>query len=800
MSISRLKIHKKMDSFNNSMEVNRESNSSRFAVWVMGIVAVLLPVFFIPSAAVSLPVAKIILLSIGVLAALAAVILSTIQHGEIRIPWNLMTAGVIALPLSFLVASLFSPTPANSLWGYGYENGTFGFILLGSLATLLLASLMREKAKQSLILWGTLVVSCVLGIFHILRFIFGAQKISLGLFADNFANTVGSWNELSLWFGFTALIAAILLSLSAQTGKKKIIAYLALALSAIMMFIINFVTAWYITGVFALVFMVFELSRVNVSADGNSKRKISWHALFLVVLALVCVLANTAISNGITQKLGVATVEVRPAWTATWDVLRASLSDRLLVGTGANNFTNAWLMHKPAGINDTIFWNTDFSTGIGIIPTFAVTTGLLGILAWVFFLGLIIRNGVRLLFREGVEANEKLHSVISVFAAMFLWTVAFFYTPSSALLALAFIFTGLMIAALYRANYLKVKGFSLFSVPRASFVSVLVLIVVLIGVVTLGFLFVERAIAQVYFGEAIVAGNNNKIDDAENYLNRAVAIHPFDVFYRSLSNVSMARLSTLLNDQTATPDSVRSGFQNLLSVSIKDAQLATQANALNYQNWLSLAQVYGSVVPKPFQIKDAYESAKGAYDKSKALNPFSPSILLTMAKLESDNGSLDTASNIAEEATKLKPDYADAHYFLSQIAVQQGNLQKAIEKTQTTILLAPQAQQQAGLYFQLGVLYFNVPDYAKAAQALAQAVQVLPDYANARYFLGLSLARTGDKAGAIAQFEAIQKTNPDNAEVIKVLANLKAGKDPLSGITGGAAKPTERTTLPVTGQ
>ena len=107
--------------------------------------------------------------------------------------------------------------------------------------------------------------------------------------------------------------------------------------------------------------------------------------------------------------------------------------------------------------------------------------------------------------------------------------------------------------------------------------------------------------------------------------------------------------------------------------------------------------------------------------------------------------------------------------------------------------------QNAGLYFQLGILYFNLPDYTKASQALAQAVQIIPDYANARYFLGLSLARTGDKAGATAQFEAIQKTNPDNAEIKSVLANLKAGKDPLSGL-GKDVQPSNRQTLPVSGQ
>lgn len=782
-----------MDSFNVSAQRDAQpSSASRFASLVMSALIILLPVFFIPSLIVAVPVAKIILLTVGVLAALAAVILSTIQNGEIKIPWNLMTASVVALPLAFLISALFSSNPANSLWGYGFENGTFGFVLLASLGALLSARIFTDKNRLNTTLWGVLVASLVLGLFHVLRFFIGAGKLSLKVFADNFSNAVGGWNELALWFGLVSILSMVFLELSQTNGLKKIITYLTLALSLVVMIVINFSTAWYLAGIFALVFLVYELSRQNIALDGSVKRKIAWHSLVIMVVALICILGNTAISTNVSQKLGLGTVEVRPSWTATWDVLKTSLAERPLVGSGPNNFTSSWLMHKPAGINDTIFWNTDFSSGIGLIPSFAVTTGVLGILAWLFFLGMTVLSSVRLLFREGVEQDEKALTVASVFGALFLWAIAIFYVPSSAIFALAFLFSGFVIASLYRSGLLKTRAFSLFSVPRASFISVLVLIAVLIGVVSLGFLFVERAIAQIYFGKALVSANQSQsVDMAENYLNKAVALYPFDTFYRSLSTISMTKLSNLLQDQNATPEAVRAGFQTLLSNAIQNAQLATQKDGNNYQNWLALAQVYGSVVPKPFQIQDAYESAKQAYTKAKELNPYSPSILLSMARLESDNESLDKAIPLAEEATKMKTNYADAHFFLSQIAVQQGNISRAIEKTETTILLSP---SNAGLYFQLGVLYFNVPNYENAAQALARAVEMVPDYANARYFLGLSLARTGDRAGATQQFEAILKTNPDNKEIIKVLENLKAGKDPLSGIAGA---PQTRNTLPV---
>ena len=48
-------------------------------------------------------------------------------------------------------------------------------------------------------------------------------------------------------------------------------------------------------------------------------------------------------------------------------------------------------------LNSTVFWNTDFSSGIGFIPTSFVTTGIVGALAWIAFLVLLIVFGFRML-------------------------------------------------------------------------------------------------------------------------------------------------------------------------------------------------------------------------------------------------------------------------------------------------------------------------------------------------------------------------------------------------------------------
>jgi tetratricopeptide (TPR) repeat protein len=99
------------------------------------------------------------------------------------------------------------------------------------------------------------------------------------------------------------------------------------------------------------------------------------------------------------------------------------------------------------------------------------------------------------------------------------------------------------------------------------------------------------------------------------------------------------------------------------------------------------------------------------------------------------------------------------------------------------------------IFFQLGLLKYNEKDYAGAIAALEKATQMTPDYANAKYFLGLSYEAVGRHADAITQFEDIKVTNPDSAEVDAILANLKAGKPIFTGDT--ATSPEKGKTLPV---
>ncbi len=155
---------------------------------------------------------------------------------------------------------------------------------------------------------------------------------------------------------------------------------------------------------------------------------------------------------------------------------------------------------------------------------------------------------------------------------------------------------------------------------------------------------------------------------------------------------------------------------------------------------------------------------------------------------------MNKAKSALEKSIALKGDYALANFLMAQVYIREGNLTEAIKKVEGLVNVAP---NDAGLLFQLGVLYYRNNQLAPAQVSFERAVALNQDYSNARYFLGLIYDQEGQKQKAIEQFKPIEKLNPDNQEVKKILDNLQNGRPALSGIVPPAQAPAERTQTPV---
>ncbi|MDO8492590.1 MAG: tetratricopeptide repeat protein [bacterium] len=783
----------------------------RFGGNLFLVLTFLLPIFFIPSQSIPLQFGKGFFLVTMVLLLVLFFLVSVLKNGKIIIPQSLTLLGLCAILVSYVVSSALGAHQNISFFGQGFELSTTFLTLI--LVFLAILPTLSFKSKPKLFnIYITLLSSFfVVALFSIIKF-FSPTALSLGVFSGNTANLIGTWNDLGAFAGFMVVLSLISLGALDTKGLWRTILRLVLFLGLVFLAIVNFSTLWILVGVFSLIFFLYSLSyakRREVSGNVSEQaKKISWLPVLVLIVAVIFlidagvrrdVVGNKIagpISSLISSKLNIVQLEARPSWGTTLGIGKVVLKENPLLGIGPNQFVGQWLQSKPIQVNESIFWNIDFSAGIGMVPTSIITLGLLGLFSWLLFFTLLIYEGVKAVRRLRGDAFSHYLVFSSFVSTIYLWLVAIFYTPTHVLYALAFIFTGIFVTTLILDGIVKERRIDFSLSPGRSFMGSLIVIVLLIGIVTLGYLATKRFVAFGMFNSAILTySQKGDLNLVEASVGKILLVEENDLFYRTLSDIFLARLNALAAENP-TADQVadlQTKFRQYLGGAIGSAQEAVKQNSENYLNQLQLAKVYEAIVP--LKIPGAYEQAQNAYNEAIKLNPSSPSIRLAEARLEVVNGNNKKARDYIKESLALKSNYTDAIFLLTQIEVSEGNTKKAIEAVISATLISP---TNPVVFFQLGLLYYNDANYTKAIDALEQATKLEPQYANAKYFLGISYDKLGRDNEAVKQFEELLVTNPDSAEVKFILGNLKAGRPAFAEVAPPLDnKPEKRKTPPI---
>lgn len=768
----------------------RESLLERLSSWVFVVFGALFPIFFIPISYINVPISKGALLAVATILALILWIFGRLKEGSFVLPKSWIVVSALAIPVIYLVSSFFSTSRVTSLIGSGSQIDTFAIVLFSILLSLLISLVANRKETLKRFFAGFFVSLLVVTVFHVLRFIFGNDFLSFGLFNASSSNIVGKWNELGIFFGLGALISLLALELGSQETWKKILLYLSFIASLFFLVLVNFTLLWYVLGSAGFVLFVYFYVFSN---RGSTKRKVSIPPLVLIIISLTFILSGSLIGDAIANVFSINQLEARPSWTTTYQISKGVIKESPLLGVGPNRFVTEWVTNKPRVINETLFWSIDFNEGIGFIPSTPVTTGALGFLSWVVFLILFLSLGIKSLFSEKSSAGSFV-TVASFVASLYLILFLIFYVPSISIFVLTFLFIGVFLGSAIHSGDLPTKTLRFSSNPKINFASVLLSVLLVIMSVTAGYFIVERYLADILAKRAVfVLNTEGDVDAAEDLLVRSVRLSENDEHLRTLTDLRILKLNAIINSASGTDEEVRTQFQNTLAGAVASAQQAIQVDIDNYQNYLVLGRIYDSIAR--LNIQGALENAIVAYAIAKEKNPLNPEVPLIVARLESALGNFDAARVEIVEALNLKNNYTSAIFLLSQIEVAEGNLSKAIQSIEVASVISPNNQL---IFFQLGILRYSSQDYTAAVSAFERAVSLDTNYANARYFLGLGYDILGRRDDAIVQFEEIEKTNTDNQEVKFILRNLRADLPPFSdALPPIDDSPESRDSLPI---
>ena len=126
--------------------------------------------------------------------------------------------------------------------------------------------------------------------------------------------------------------------------------------------------------------------------------------------------------------------------------------------------------------------------------------------------------------------------------------------------------------------------------------------------------------------------------------------------------------------------------------------------------------------------------------------------------LERINGRIQEAIEQYEEALRLNPDYAEAHYNLGNIFFKEGKVSDAIGHYEQALRINP---DYAEAHNNLGIALAQTGKIEEAIAHYEQALRIKPDYAEAHYNLGIALAQAGKVEEAIAHYEQALRIKPD---------------------------------------
>ncbi len=575
-----------------------------------------------------------------------------------------------------------------------------------------------------------------------------------------------------------------------KAGPSKIGAWFKsflLITSVYLLIILGFWSAWLVLGIAMAVLIVMAFwTRLF-------KQRVNLLMLPIVLLLIASFFVfsfpgEKAIFQGLSWIQRDLPQELRLGHDLTRHVSWQAVKEYPVFGSGPATYWHNFTKFKPLEFNQGQFWNVRFDRGGNHIMEFAANLGVLGLLAYllvIFIFLLIISLSLQRLRRVSMagsgEEKQKLDKAVLVVPLFLGWVALaagqFLYSQNTVLLFLFWLFTALGIVAWQQMEKKAVKkiGFSFKKMPEVGLVvnvGLLILVFVLVGLFYLSSQFYA---AEVKFSQP-VQGSQAWVKKMEQVVN----LNPYREIYRR--GLSQAYLSVAWEEvNKAEKERDVQLLRNLASGAIQQARLAAQLAPNSVLAWQNLGQIYRD---SRGLVDGVVSFSLEAYAKASKLEPNNPIFYRERCRLRllDEERDWDNTVQLCQKAVELKENYLDAQIQLALVFEQKGELENAIQSMEGVLNRLGGVNFQRGselanaateIYFQLGRLYFNVEDYKKAIKMFEQSVIISPNYANARYSLGLAYQRLGRNEDALLQYRLVSQLLPNNQEIKQLIQQLE---------------------------
>src|SRR3989344_5292481 len=359
----------------------------------------------------------------------------------------------------------------------------------------------------------------------------------------------------------------------------------------------------------------------------------------------------------------------------------------LLLGSGIGTYITDFTRFKPITINagDTL-WSLSFLRSSSFVLELIATTGLLGILSFIFLVYRILRSRplyLPLLILVGVS----LLLPFSFTTIVLFFVILGFYSAHQGM------------SEKHKSKFFDVE-LKLVTLRQGVFaladpgqrsnseyenllpISVFLLTVIFGGLIV--FASIRFLYADYLFQQSFVAAQQNNAQRTYELQTRAINMFPQrDGFHRIFSQINLTLANNLAQSapQGQTPSAdVQNTILQLIQQSINSGRNATTLSPQPSVNWQNLSSIYRSLIGFG-QNADSF--ALFTNQQAIALDPNNPQQYINYGGIFYQLKQWDNAIRQFQIAASLKPDYANAYYNLGHALEEKGELQSALTQYQT---------------------------------------------------------------------------------------------------------------------
>lgn len=729
----------------------------RLSLYSVYALALLTPVFFLPTTSEYLEFNKQYLLYVAVTLGLLAWLIRGLAERTFSIKRTPLDVPLLILWVVTLLASLFSKDRTLSFFG-GYQSLSWGFVPLTFyllLYFLVVQNFSKEQARR-VMLW-----LAAGGGVAMLYFWVRALKIPILPASFPTWNPTHALNSRFAVFCLALLMVGFLELLWRQEqGKaKKLFWSAVLALSLITAIGLGYS---YVLVLGAIGLGLILLALIQRMEGANMVVASVLLAAFVLMLAF----ALFSVPSLLTVQ---APTEIALSQSTSWNIGLATLKEgavRMIFGSGPETSGYNFSEHRPASFNQNFVWSVRFREPSSQLADAFATGGILGALALLYVLVSAIRLGVPereksrpRRFGANPAVAPTANQVSPIFWVWVILAVALALIPFSTVHFIAF-FLLLAFVVLERGSSLATYEMSLADGnPKRTLAISFGVIVLVVAMAVLAMYLGRFYGAEVAYAKGLRATQRQDWDSAITRLTQAAQSNP----QRSQYQLVLARAQftkALAESRKEKPDGKLVGA--LIQAAVGNARATTLRSPHTVELWETLAAIYAGVRSA---TPEAGGWARDAYSEAMKREATNPALYVLRGDQFFLDKKLEEAQTDYQKAVDLKPNYAVAHTGLSLVADAQKDRDKAVEHARHAAGFAP---QNLDLGVVLARLIYNRNkggDWEEAEKILRAVLERNANHANARFILGSILEKQGDKAGALAEYRKAAELDPNDKGV-----------------------------------